>query len=365
MFAIDLKDWNTRGLIFVGLVMLALLFAGPQIFDLFVLLKVILFISTAMLALSMGFIWGFGGILCFGQSAFFGIGGYAYAIAVINMGESTVPLLLSVFVPAAFAMLLGYFMFYGRLSDIYLAVVTLAVTLIFYAFIRSTSGEEYAIGSARLMGFNGISSIPGFNWPGFPNSVLWPDDIFYVAMVFLILVYFGLRYLLRTHFGRVVVAIRENETRAEYLGYDVRFYKMIAFSVGAGIAGLAGCLFVSFNNFINPDVFALGLAAQIIMWVLIGGVGTLVGPMLGSIALQMLYNWLGTQRMFEWLNTYLIFGAIILVFVLAVPQGLQPTAKALALRYLPWVRPAEEAEQAARAKGGAAEASAPESTSNG
>ena len=104
MFAIDLKDWNTRGLIFVGLVMLALLFAGPQIFDLFVLLKVILFISTAMLALSMGFIWGFGGILCFGQSAFFGIGGYAYAIAVINMGESTVPLLLSVFVPAAFAM---------------------------------------------------------------------------------------------------------------------------------------------------------------------------------------------------------------------------------------------------------------------
>ena len=142
MFAFNLKDWNNRGLIFVGVLMLALLFAGPQIFDLFTLLKVILFIAMAMLALSLAFIWGFGGILCFGQSAFFGIGGYAYAIAVINMGESTVPILLSVFVPAAFAMLLGYFMFYGRLSDIYLAVVTLAVTLIFYAFMRSTSGEE-------------------------------------------------------------------------------------------------------------------------------------------------------------------------------------------------------------------------------
>ena len=258
------------------------------------------------------------------------------------MGESTVPILLSVFVPAAFAMLLGYFMFYGRLSDIYLAVVTLAVTLIFYAFIRSTSGEEYHIGSARLMGFNGISSIPVFNWPGFPNSPLWPDDIFYVAMVLLILVYFGLRLLLRSHFGRVVVAIRENETRAEYLGYDVRFYKMIAFSIGAGIAGLAGCLFVSFNNFINPDVFALGLAAQIIMWVLIGGVGTLVGPMLGSLALQMLYNWLGTQTFASFLNTYLVFGAIILIFVLAVPQGLQPTARLLALRFLPIARPPEE-----------------------
>ena len=337
-----LFSWNARGLLFVGVVMLAILFAAPHVFDLFVLLKIILFVSTAMLALSMAFIWGFGGILCFGQSAFFGIGGYAYAISVINMGESSIPILLSIFVPAAFAMLLGYFMFYGRLSDIYLAVVTLAVTLIFYAFIRSTSGEEYVIGNARLMGFNGISAIPGFNWPGFPDSPLWPDDIFYVAMALLILVYFGIRILLRSHFGRVVVSIRENETRAEYLGYDVRFYKMITFSIGAGIAGLAGCLFVSFNNFINPDVFALGLAAQIIMWVLIGGVGTLVGPMLGSLALQMLYNWLGTQSFVSFLNTYLVFGAIIVIFVLAVPQGLQPTARLLILRYLPAVRPKEE-----------------------
>ena len=287
-FALDLKDWNTRGLIFVGALMLALLFAGPQVFDLFMLLKVTLFIAMAMLAISLAFIWCFGGILCFGQSAFFGLGAYAYAIAVINMGESTVPILLSVFVPGAFAMLLGYFMFYGRLSDVYLAVVTLAVTLILYAFMRSTSGEEYRIGSARLMGFNGISSIPGFNWPGFPDSPLWPDDIFYVAMVLLILVYFGLRFLLRSHFGRVVVAIRESESRAELLGYDVRFYKMIAFTIGGAIAGLAGCLAVSFNNFVNPDKFALALAAQIIMWVLIGGVGTLIGPMLGSLGLLML-----------------------------------------------------------------------------
>ena len=356
MFAFNFKDWNNRGLIFVGVIMLALLFAGPQIFDLFTLLKVILFIAMAMLALSLAFIWGFGGILCFGQSAFFGIGGYAYAIAVINMGESTVPILLAVFVPAAFAMLLGYFMFYGRLSDIYLAVVTLAVTLIFYAFMRSTSGEEYRIGSARLMGFNGISAIPDPNWPGFPDAFLWPDDKFYLAMALLILVYFGLRFLLRTHFGRVIVAIKENETRAELLGYDVRFYKMIAFTIGGGIAGLAGFLVVTFNNFVNPDKFALALAAQIIMWVLIGGVGTLIGPMLGSLGLLMLSNWLGTQSFLGILNTYFVFGAIIIVFVLAVPQGLQPTARFLALRYLPWAQPPAEDEQtAARARESAAD----------
>jgi len=344
----DFNSWNTRGLMVTGAIMLALLFLGPTIFDLFTLLKVILFIAMAMLALSLAFIWGFGGILCFGQSAFFGLGGYVYAIGVINMGESTVPILLAIFIPAAFAMLLGYFMFYGRLNDVYLAVVTLAVTLILYAFIRSTSGEEWVIGKARLMGFNGISSIPDPNWPGFPDSLLWPDDKFYVAMALLILVYFGLRILLRTHFGRVIVAIKENETRAELLGYDVRFYKMITFTIGGGIAGLAGFLLVTFNNFVNPDKFALALAAQIIMWVLIGGVGTLIGPMLGSLALLMLYNWLGTQNFAGWLNTYLVFGGIILLFVLAVPQGLQPTAQMLALRFLPWTRPTDEGGDSAR-----------------
>lgn len=350
--ALRLDDWDSRGLLFTGAIMVALLFAGPHIFDLFTLLKVILFIAMAMLALSMAFIWGYGGILCFGQSAFFGLGAYAYAIAMINMGESTVPILLSGFIPAAFAMLLGYFMFYGRLSDVYLAVVTLAVTLIFYAFMRSTSGEEYRIGSARLMGFNGISAVPGFNWPGFPDSPLWPDDIFYVAMALLILVYFGLRFVLRTHFGRVVVAIKENETRAELLGYDVRFYKMIAFTIGGAIAGLAGCLSVAFNNFVNPDKFALAFAAQIIMWVLIGGVGTLVGPMLGSLALLMLYNWLGTQAFAEFLNTYLVFGAIIIVFVLAVPQGLLPTARTLLNRYTPWGDASATAQSASRSGAG-------------
>ena len=206
------------------------------------------------------------------------------------------------------------------------------------------------------MGFNGISAIPDPNWPGFPDAFLWPDDKFYLAMTLLILVYFGLRFLLRTHFGRVIVAIKENETRAELLGYDVRFYKMMAFTIGGGIAGLGGFLLVTFNNFVNPDKFALALAAQIIMWVLIGGVGTLVGPMLGSLGLLMLSNWLGTQSFLGILNTYFVFGAIIIVFVLAVPQGLQPTARFLALRYLPWARPPREDEQtAARARESAAD----------
>ncbi|MFC6761740.1 hypothetical protein ACFQFQ_23310 [Sulfitobacter porphyrae] len=94
-----------------------------------------------MLGLSLGLIWGFGGILCFGQAAFFGLGAYTYAIAAINIGESTLPMLLAVLVPAIFAALLGAMMFYGRLTDVYLGVITLVVTLILFKFVNSTAAH--------------------------------------------------------------------------------------------------------------------------------------------------------------------------------------------------------------------------------
>ena len=335
VLGMNLRSWETRGSILVALTMLVLLFAGPHIFDLFLLFKVTLFVAMAILALSMGFIWGYGGILCFGQSAFYGLGAYTYAIAVGNIGESTAPFLLAIIVPGAFAALLGYFMFYGRLSDVYLAVVTLAVTLILYNFMRSTAGEEYVIGAQRLMGFNGISSIQPINWPGDGNAFLFPDEIFHLSMGCLLLCYVGLKVLNRSHFGRVAVAIRENELRAELLGYDVRLHKLQTFTIGGAMAGLAGCLGVNFNSFVNPDVFALNFAAEIIMWTLIGGLGTLVGPMIGCIGLLMLKFEIGQQQI---TNTYLIFGGIIMVFVLAVPAGLLPTARQLVERYLPALR---------------------------
>ena len=105
-----------------------------------------------MLGLSLGLVWGFGGILCFGQAAFFGLGAYSYAICAVNAGESTLPMIAAVLVPSAFAAVLGAMMFYGRLGDVYLAIITLVVTLILYRFMNSTAGPEYVIGKARLGG---------------------------------------------------------------------------------------------------------------------------------------------------------------------------------------------------------------------
>jgi branched-chain amino acid transport system permease protein len=302
----------------------AIMFGLPLMFDLFGLLQMTVFVSMAVLALSQGFIWGYGGIMSFGQSAFFGLGGYTYAIAAINFGDSTGAVALAILVPTAFAALLGYFMFYGRISDAYVGVITLTVTIILFNLVNATAGDAYRIGAAALGGFNGMPSVPTLNMPGDPGALLDPEQLWYVTMAALIIVYVLLRAILHSRFGRIVVAIRENETRAMLLGYDTRLYKLLVFAIGGGIAGLAGCLFTNWGAFISPTVFSLTTSAQIIIYVLVGGLGTLLGPILGAVAIQYLISIIGTQQT---LNANLILGVILVAFVLLVPQGLVPAAR--------------------------------------
>lgn len=305
--------------------------AMPGLVDLFQLTQLTVFVCMSILSLSLGFIWGCGGILCFGQAAFFGLGGYAYAIAAINMGESTLPLALAIVVPTLFAGLLGYFMFYGEISDVYLGVITLTVSLILFNLVNSTAGDQYTIGTAALGGFNGIPSVPPINMPFDTDWTFGPEENWYLSAGALILVYAGLKLLLAAKFGRVVVAIRENEVRAALLGYDPRRYKLIAFMIGGGIAGLAGALFTNWGAFISPTVFGLPTSAQIIIWVTVGGLGTLIGPILGCFAIQWLITSIGTQQMF---NANLILGVVLLVFVLLIPSGVLPVARSLLARSL-------------------------------
>ena len=283
-------------------------------------------IVYGMLGLSLGLIWGFGGILCFGQAAFFGLGAYTYAIAAINIGESTVPMILAVLVPAVFAALLGAMMFYGRLTDVYLGVITLVVTLILFKFINSTAGPQYTIGNARLGGFNGIPGFQTLNVPGRPDDYIWGDSYFYVCAVLLALVFFLVSALLRSSFGRIAVGIRENEVRMSLMGYDVRARKTVLFAAGAAIAGLAGALFANWAEIVTPSLFSLGQSAEIIIWCIVGGLGTRFGPILGAAGLAYLKFLLGQQSMVD--NT-LITGLILVLFVLFLPKGIVPALAGL------------------------------------
>jgi branched-chain amino acid transport system permease protein len=315
---------------------LAALFGMPAHAETYMIINATIFASFAVLALSLALIWGYAGILCFGQAAFFGLGGYTYAVAAINFGDTTIAAALALLLPTAFAAMLGYFMFWGRISDVYLGVITLTVSLIFYRFVNQTAGEEWNIGSAPLGGFNGIPSTPILEWPGRPGEQLAPEDVFSLAVFLLILVYFACKVLLASRFGRVMVAIRENETRAELLGYDVRLYKLAIFMVGGGMAGLSGLLFAN-SVFVSPTMFSLPVSGQIIIWVIVGGLGTLIGPVIGCILMQILTNYLGTLTQvkgFGWVDPNLVLGVLLLVFVLLAPKGLTGLAAAAGRLFL-------------------------------
>jgi urea transport system permease protein len=299
---------------------------APNVLETFDLMQITLFGAMATLSLSLAFIWGYGGILCFGQTAFFGLGGYAYAVTAVDFGDSTPAIALAVLVPAVFALVLGYFIFYGRISDVYLGVITLTVTLILFNVANSTSGEEYHIGQARLGGFNGMPSVPTLNTPFDPSSPLSPKSSWQVTGFALVGVYLLMRILRVSPWGRVVVAVRENETRAALLGYDPRFAKLWTFVLGGAVAGLGGALYVNWGAFVGPTIFSLSLSAEIIIWITVGGLGTLLGPIVGCVIIQYTVAKIGSQQAF---NSNLVLGAVLLVFVL-LPKGIVPTVSALA-----------------------------------
>jgi branched-chain amino acid transport system permease protein len=313
----------TRDVIVTLVVSAILIAVMPMLIGTYTLTVLVIY---GMLSLSLGLIWGFGGILCFGQAAFFGLGAYIYAISAINIGESTLPMILAVLLTAGFALLLGAMMFYGRLTDVYLGVITLVVTLILFKFINTTAGPQYKIGDARLGGFNGIPGFQTLNVPGDPGAYIWGDALFYVCAVALVIVFLLVTWLLRSSFGRIAVGIRENETRMALMGYDVAARKTVLFAIGAGIAGLAGAFFANWAEIVTPTLFSLGQSAEIIIWCIVGGLGTRLGPIVGAAGLAYLKFMLGQQSMID--NT-LIMGLVLVIFVLFLPRGLVPAIGSL------------------------------------
>lgn len=317
-----------------GLIALALMAQGLAFHT---LLNATTWMVMAIFTLSLCLTWGIGGILCFGQGAFLGLGAYAYAIAAINFGDTGLAFLVGLAVPALFAAALGYFLFYGRLNDVYLGVITLTVTLILFKFINATGSDAWKIGVARLGGFNGIPATPLLQNPltGAPFS---PMAMFWIVGIALILVYALMRGFVVSRLGRAVIAVRENEMRAELLGYNAKALKLIVLVAGAALAGLAGVFFAN-TVFVSPTLFSLATSAQVLIWVVVGGVGYFLGPMIACIALQILTAWLGKAGI---VDPNIALGSLLVLMVLLLPNGLQP----LVIRMMAWLRPSRpEVEQ--------------------
>jgi len=321
--------WGTAGLV------LLVAIAYPLLTDGYTVGNTVYFFTWSFMALGLCLIWGYGGTLSFGQTAFFGLSGYAYGVLTLNFGAAygftLIALLASLASTAVFAAVLGYFLYFGRISGVFLGIVTLSVTLVFERFMAQTAGPEWHIGVARLNGFNGMSGMPPLTLPWFGgNIVLFPDiGLYYFVLALLVLTYLGLRILVNSKFGNVLVAIRENPERAEMLGYDVRKYQLVAFVIGAVLAGLSGTLYTAWGQYITPSSMSITAAAFPLVWVAVGGRGDVTATLIGTLAVLAAFQALtiyGSQY------ALVVMGLLLVATVLVAPEGLIVTAAKLAGR---------------------------------
>lgn len=304
---------------------IGLAFVYPLFADEWSVGNVAYFMVWTFMAMGLSVIWGYTGLLSFGQTAFFGVAGYTYGIATINMGSAygftIFALVLSVTFAGLFALVIGYFMFYGHIKGVFVGIVTLSVTLVLETFMAQTAGPEWTIGSARLNGFNGMSGMPPLTipWPRGEIQLYSGTALYYVLLVSMVICYLCLRILLNSRFGNVLVAIRENPQRAEMLGYDTRLYQMLAFGLGGSLAGLSGVFYTAWGLYITPSSMGLTAAALPVVWVAVSGRKDITATLFGTLLILFVFQSLtiyGSQY------ALVLMGLLLVITVLVAPQGL-------------------------------------------
>lgn len=272
------------------------------------------------LGLGMALLWGYCGVLSFGHVAYFGIAGYTYGVIAGNLSGNPFGPLAGVagglLASALVAGIFGYFVFYARVQKWIIPILTLVLTLLLETFLGQTAGYQWRIGSVLLGGYNGMTGIPWFQLGGF----VFEGYSFYYLCLFLVLAcYFGLRMLLNSNFGQVVVAIREDELRTELLGYDIRARQWAVFVLSAMLAGLSGLLYVQWGNYITPSQVGLLQAALPVIWAAVGGTTSLLAVVISAFTLNWVTYTLSSQG-----NQYamVIIGALLVGTMLFFPRGI-------------------------------------------
>jgi branched-chain amino acid transport system permease protein len=276
----------------------------------------------ALLGLSFDLVWGFAGIMSFGQALFFGAAGYTVALLArdLEVASAFVVLPAAVGVGLVLAVLVAAFLLLGR-NPPSLTFVALGTLTGAYA------GDRLARGWYYLGGQNGIPSIPPMT--AGPLTVTEGPTYYYLALVVLVAVYTGCRVLVRSQFGLALAGIRINEARMAFFGYRVPAAKALVFSLAGAIAGLAGGLYAFHEGFVWPNMLGVILSTQIVLYALFGGVGTLIGAVIGVVAVEIASFELADRYPTFW---PIILGALMLVVILLRPGGLvslvvHPTAR--------------------------------------
>jgi branched-chain amino acid transport system permease protein len=268
----------------------------------------------AVYAVSYDLLMGYTGILSFGHAMFFGTGAYATGILLLHARWELWGVVLAVL---GVAMLQGLIIgvLSLRVRGVYFAMVTLAFAQMFFILAEATDLREWTGAE------DGLHGIPVPEWLSPTNERL---RFYYIALAFAVVMYLIARRVVESPVGRVMVAIRENEGRAQMIGYNTFVYKLTAMMLSGILAALAGLMWALWNVNANPNMLSVGRTIDALLMTIVGGVGTLVGPMLGAGVLQLLGYWLNSTFGPRW---PLIFGAIYILIVLFFPYGLVGTWK--------------------------------------
>src|ERR1700724_1814094 len=283
--------------------------AGPYFLDSYtvnILVRSFLYAATA---LTVDILWGYAGILTFGQAAFFGIGAYSAGITFTYMDFSpqtaVLALLAGVAVSAVVACITGWISFFHGASPLYAAIVTLALPIILVQVLYS--GGTFTGSSSGLVGYN-----------TFDLSV---EAWFTICGISLVLLTTAAWFFVNSDFGRVLVAIRENEQRCTYLGINAPRVKILLMIVMAIVASVAGYAYAGYTVVVAPEIGSFVFGTELVMWVALGGRGTLIGPVLGTIAIDVISAYLSGNLPYVW---KLIVGINFVVVIVALPEGFLP-----------------------------------------
>jgi len=302
------------------------------------------YLTYALLALSVDLVWGYCGILSLGHGAFFSLGGYAIGMYMMRQigdrgvyGNPELPdfmvflnwqelpwywygfdsfafaVVMVMVVPGLLAFVFGWFAFRSRVTGVYLSIITQAMTYaLLLAFFRND------------MGFGGNNGLTDFK--DILGYSLQTDGmratLFVLSALAVLAGYLICRAIVDSRMGRVIIAIRDSESRARFLGYRVEYYKLFVFTVSAVLAGVAGALYVPQVGIINPSEFSPANSIEIVIWVALGGRGTLVGPILGALAVNYGKTYFTGALPEAWL---FMLGGLFIGATLFLPKGIVGT----------------------------------------
>jgi len=295
------------------------------------------FLSLGIVALGIDLIWGFTGLLSLGQGIFFALGGYALGmhlqLSALAPGELpeffglygvkalpafwqpfTSPLftLLCIWVlPALVAGVLGYLVFRNRIKGVYFSILTQAALLVFFNFFN---GQQKLIN-----GTNGLKTDTARLFGELVGSDAMQRNLFWLTVLLVVGAYLLSRWLTRGRFGDALIAIRDDEPRLRFTGYNTTVYKTLVFAVAGAMAGVSGALYTVQSGIVSPQYMAVPFSIEMVIWVAVGGRGTLIGAVLGAVLINYAKSLVSEALPETWL---FIQGGLFLLVVTALPDGL-------------------------------------------